>query len=114
MNRMIKIYHGSKNNNKVVHFSNGRFGNGLYFFTDKKESKKWGKNVIIGNINLRNFAIFNYKDLLRYAPDLDIDEEEGLPKLENIIKSTPFKGVIIKYEDGIKEVIAYYKNVITY
>lgn len=100
----MKAYHGTDIKNLTcLKPSYGRFGHAIYLTNCPLEAKRFGKYII--QVDLPdNIDILKYEDLIKFEPELNILEEEGLTSLKNHINR---EVVGIRYRDGTIEIIVY-------
>ena len=89
----------------------GRFGGGVYFFTNKEEARAYNNSGVIIKvlISKEGVAFLGYNELQRMFSDLEIcwDEEEGVPELKEWSINNGYQGCLITYDDGGSELVIY-------
>lgn len=98
------LYHGTnKKRLEVLKPSYGRFGTGVYLSKDIEYSFRYGKLVALVDYQ-KTIRRIEYESLIKYAPNLNIEEEEGLTNIRDFIED---EAIEIVYKDGTSEVVIY-------
>lgn len=110
----MKLYHGTNKKNLERIMSEGmiktqgRFGEGCYFYTDKSEAEKWSDGSIYEvEVEDSSLLVIEYdKFFSKYHPELSLEEEEGYTKMNEYCTKGRI-GVAITYRDNVTEVCLY-------
>lgn len=115
-------YHGTGAQNSQSIYStgfslpkeHGIWGVGVYFANSRAQAEQYGTAVLAVHVSESDIIRYDYReDMPKLFKYLAIDEEEGDPGLREHVLSLGKKGVVIRYEDGDLNLVAYDVSIVT-
>jgi hypothetical protein len=83
-----------------------RFGRGIYLTPDRNEALGFGRDIIEVEVVACDIHDIQYEIIAREY-DLDYEEQEGYPKLEQYAKDCKHKAVSVLYSESDIEIVVY-------